>query len=584
MLSSGQQIERGKRERGLYIRRLALVALATVLVSLNPVETPASASDVVTIQLLSVSDWHAQLEPVEGVGETAVGGAALLSSYFKAERAQNPNTLTLTAGDAFNASPPLSSFFEEEPAILAMRLMGFDADTFGNHNFDRGIAHLQRMIDLAGSSGETTRGTPFRYIASNLRNVEDNLTGTDRLALFRVGGLKVAVIGITNEDAPELLKPGSLGTIEVTNGAEAANRAAIAARKAGAQVVVVLTHNGVRGRHPDGTAYGELVDLANRVNPALVDVILGDHTNIEFGETVSGILVVQNRSKGATYARTNLVVDGTGEVVNRSVAFVRPVGRDISPDPAVKQLIDDKKAELAPIFRTVVGSSNVAIPRSDSCGRVDGRLCESLVGNVTTDAMRATYGARFAITNAGGLRDALTCRPEGGGNGFCPTSVPPPWPITRGQVLSVLPFGNAVATVTLNGEELKMFLEHGVSAMPAASGRFAQVSGLCFSYDVARAAPSRVTDVVEQAADGTCTATNVDLSASSSYTLATNDFLAGGGDGYPNVSSRMTTRELMDEVLAEYVRTQSPVTPTVQGRITCLDGNGPDAPNCPIVR
>lgn len=57
--------------------------------------------------------------------------------------------------------------------------------------------------------------------------------------------------------------------------------------------------------------------------------------------------------------------------------------------------------------------------------------------------------------------------------------------------------------------------------------------------------------------------------------------LAGGGDGYPNVSSRMTTRELMYEVLAEYVRTQSPITPIVQVRITCLDGNGPDAPNCP---
>ena len=103
----------------------------------------------------------------------------------------------------------------------------------------------------------------------------------------------------------------------------------------------------------------------------------------------------------------------------------------------------------SPILGTVIGASSVEILRSDVCGRVDGRLCESLVGDITTDAMRNKYasiGVEFAITNSGGLRDALTCPPAGGGSGLCPPSTPPPFLITRGQVLAVLPFGNLVVT------------------------------------------------------------------------------------------------------------------------------------------
>jgi 5'-nucleotidase len=101
----------------------------------------AAPRETVELQFLTISDWHAQLDPlVEGAQQIA--GAAVLSAYFQQERAANPHSLTLTAGDAYGASPPLSSFFDEDPAIRAMNLMGFDADTLGNHNFDRGLSHL----------------------------------------------------------------------------------------------------------------------------------------------------------------------------------------------------------------------------------------------------------------------------------------------------------------------------------------------------------------------------------------------------------------------------------------------------------
>jgi 2',3'-cyclic-nucleotide 2'-phosphodiesterase (5'-nucleotidase family) len=144
----------------------------------------------------------------------------------------------------------------------------------------------------------------------------------------------------------------------------------------------------------------------------------------------------------------------------------------------------------------------------------------------------------------------------------------------------VLPFGNIAMTLSISGAELKTMLENGVSAMPAANGKFAQVSGLCFTYDIA-AVGSRVTGAVRQAADGSCTGPAVDLTAAATYTIAINDFMASGGDGYPVFTSRATSRDIMDQVLADYITANSPISPAIQGRIVCADSNGATAPNCP---
>jgi 2',3'-cyclic-nucleotide 2'-phosphodiesterase (5'-nucleotidase family) len=150
-------------------------------------------------------------------------------------------------------------------------------------------------------------------------------------------------------------------------------------------------------------------------------------------------------------------------------------------------------------------------------------------------------------------------------------------------VFGVLPFGNVVFTVSISGDELKTSLENGVSLMPAAQGRFPQVSGLCFTYEITAPAQSRVTGAVRQAADGSCTGATVDLTTASTYTIAENDFMATGGDGYPNVYVRGTTQNLMDQVLADYIVTNTLVSPARQGRIVCTDSNGATAPNCPVL-
>jgi len=550
--------------------------ISSAVAKAKPVQTP------VTLQFLSVSDWHGQLDPLDVFGVGRRGGASVISTYWQADRATNPNTVTLTGGDDFGASPPLSNFFDERPAVLAERMMGIQVSTLGNHNFDRGITHLQEMIDLAGApTSAATPGSPYEYVTANLKNRDENLDGVEDFTIIRVGGVKVGVVGITNPEAPELVFPGSFGTIEPTSPYPAANKARAAAKRAGADIVVAVIHAGVRGfDSTSGAPFGELIDFANNVGG--FDVIFGDHTDVQYSGVINDQLVVEARSKGRNYARTLLTIDpGNGRVLDQSVTFVDPVCMSVNattgactatpigaPDADIEAMLAPYRAELIPILSEVIGQSAVAVPRSDKCGSSQSRLCESLVGNAVTDAMRTTYGTDLALTNAGGLRSALTCPAAGGGSGFCPVSTPPPHPITKGQVLTLLPFGNQSVTLDLTGAELKLMLENGVSRA-GEQGRFPQVSGFCFTYDVGLAAGSRVTGAVFQAADGSCTGSALDLTAGATYSLTTNDFVASGGDSYPNFASRMVTRNIMANDVVDWVAGNTPISPAIQGRITC---------------
>jgi 2',3'-cyclic-nucleotide 2'-phosphodiesterase (5'-nucleotidase family) len=338
---------------------------------------------------------------------------------------------------------------------------------------------------------------------------------------------------------------------------------------------------------------GPLIDLANSLTG--VDVMIGDHTDFQVvARSSNGILITENRSKGIRFTRISLVVDpSTKAPVYTTADFHKPWNVGVTPDPAIQARIDALNDQLRPIFATVIGSSTKFIPRTDQCGNGNGRTCESLVGNVVTDAMRTTYaspspiGAQFAITNSGGLRADLTCPTTDNPNDFCPPYTPPPFPISRGQVNTVLPFGNFAVTLQVNGAELKTMLENGVSRMPAVDGRFPQVSGLCFTYNIEAVAGSRVTSAFIADATGNCTVTPVNLTAAATYTIVENDFMVNGGDGYPNFFSRSTSQAILDQLTADYIAANSPISPAVRafpgGRINCFDPNPGVAltNNCP---
>lgn len=527
-----------------------LVAVAVLLfLALTTASAAAKPVASVDLQILSVSDWHAQLDPLSVTGVGNVGGAAVLSSYFQAERAANPNTLTLTAGDAFGGSPPLSNYFNEETAVLAMNLMGFDADTFGNHNFDRGITHLQQMIDLAD----------FQYVSANLANVDENLTGVKPYEIFEVGGVKVAVVGITNPEAPTLVFPGNFGTIEVTDPVIAANKARAQAQQEGAKVFIAITHLGVTG-FDAGQAYGPLIDFANNVGG--YDLILGDHTDIQYSGVHNNALVVENRSKGFTYARIGLTVNpNNGRVLNRSATFVTPLSSAVTPDPAIVEMLAPYRAALAAVFDEPIGVATGLFPRG---GNIE-RRNEVAIGNLLTDAMRWRYGTQLAMTNGGGIRAPLPSSYLPADTSLRRTSpgyaAGPPYDLVVGDAFSVLPFGNVVVTRTVTGAQLYAALEHSVSSMPAANGKFAQISGFRFVYDPNLPAGSRVVSV--ELEDDTPILPDGTL-----YSLATNDFMNAGGDGYTMfVDGQGVTREVMADVLIAYIQDQGTITPTIEGRI-----------------
>jgi 2',3'-cyclic-nucleotide 2'-phosphodiesterase (5'-nucleotidase family)/predicted AlkP superfamily phosphohydrolase/phosphomutase len=575
----------------------------------NLTENPAQYKE---ITILDISDYHGQLVPLAeaadnlaspGVNATfAIGGSAALKPWFDIYRAEAPNnSLTIAAGDSVGATPPISTFFGDTPTIELMNMMGFSADGLGNHNFDKGQAYLRNtLIPLAN----------FPYVSANVVDpvTSDPPAEWSKSVVFTIDGVKVALVGFTNDDAPTLVSPDAFSPFIVKNSLQEVNKRAGQLRRQKIPVIVAIGHLGATAGTLTAPT-GPLIDLANGVTN--VDAVIGDHTDFQVLTTLgNGVLVTENRSKGIRFTRVRLVYDtSTKSVIYKTADFHKPWVISVTPDAAIQARINELNAELAPIFNIVLGQSTVVIPRADACtaatGRTDGRACESLIGDLVTDAMRSQYGTDFALTNSGGLRADLTC-PVGAvdpnANDFCsPSLYPVPnaglYPITRGQVLGVLPFGNVSATLTINGAELKDYLETAVSSLPAfGNGRFGQVSGLCFTFDIqgvpasfatngimVSGTGSRVVSAVRQAADGSCTGAPISFSAGVNYTLTTNDFTASGGDGYPNNRSRITTRDILDQDLADYLGSVpgGVVSPAIQHRIHCTDSNLAVAPACP---
>jgi 5'-nucleotidase len=541
----------------------ALLAIASLITSVN-----AAARKPVEIQILNISDWHGQLDPLSITGVGNVGGAAALATYFKQDRAANPNTLTLTAGDGVGATPPLSGFFEDVPAIKAMRLMGFHADSLGNHNFDAGLARLQSQINLAGSTTEA--GQPYVYLSANLKNLStNNVTGIQPFKIFTVGGVRVGVIGITNPEAPSLVFPGNFGSIQITDPISAANKAKAAAKAAGAQVMVVLIHAGVTGTDASGNPTGPLIDFANNVGG--FDLILGDHTDVQYQATINGALVTENKSKGATYSRVKIQLDAaTGRITKRSVEFVTPLSASVTPDPAIVDMLAPYRTQLAAALDQKIGVATDLFPRGSNVERSG----EVAIGNLLADALRATYGTQLALTNSGGIRAPLpssylpqdtTLRRTSPGY-----AAGPPYDLVIGDVYAVLPFGNSSVTRNVSGAQLWAALENGVSLISSstcngADGRFPQISGFKFSFSCSATPGSRIRSVT--LTDGTA----IPNDASATYSFVTNDFVNTGGDFYTMFKDGQgVTRNIMANDLLEYVKGLVTITPTIEGRITKL--------------
>ncbi|PJB43438.1 MAG: hypothetical protein CO108_10040 [Deltaproteobacteria bacterium CG_4_9_14_3_um_filter_63_12] len=558
---------------------LLLAGFALVSCSSNPAVEPDAhaqldlSDEPVELQIVSMSEWTSHIDSVNGkIAGVSVpsAGAAVLAAYWDLDRAAYPGaTVVLATGDSFGTSPPLASFFNEEPAIIALNLMGLDLDTFGNHNFDQGLEHLQAMIDLA----------EWDYLAANLTRVPQNLRSVAPYTVRDVGGVPVAFIGVIDPQAPTLVFPGSFGTMDVTAPAPAVLEAWQMAQDSGATSFVVIAHLWSETTEAGGLK-GPILDLAGALHRAGMSdrgILIGEAATAPLictiGESAScsygpqqeavtpmtpgpeGMFLVQNREQGKTYTRIFLtIVPKTGVITDRRVEFVVPVADAVTPKASVEAALADYRQRLdeAKSEQVCMITGNFDVVTEDIRSR------EVAAGNLIAD-MIFEYGSSpdIAIINSGGIRSSLPS-PD-----YIPQdsslSRPPgaaPWNLLRGDVEAMLPFVNFIVELDITGTDLWATVEHSVavSTTPDA-GPFLQISGFRYWFDLNRPEGSRVCRI--ELDDGTVIEPD-----GKRFRLATIDFLAQGGDGYvalPN--SEGFTRDLLTDVIIDQLRKHETIGP-----------------------
>jgi 2',3'-cyclic-nucleotide 2'-phosphodiesterase (5'-nucleotidase family) len=488
------------------------------------------------VQVLQLSDLHGAIE----VGGSF--GAALLASNWAADRTANAATVAISAGDNIGAAPPISTEFEELPTIEALNLAKLDVSIFGNHEHDRNIDHVNKVI---GASD-------FQWVVSNysagaLDVLKSGSKQAKNYTIIERGGVKIGIVGSNTSETIEQVFPGNLDykdasgakkTIVIDPGVSGINAAIVEAKAAGADIVIAALHQGWL-ENADGTAKGQLNTLASQIKGAAA--IYGGHSHQTFASVikpsarVAPTVLGQTRNSGVEYTRTQICLRN-GTVVGQSIQHVlRAASATINTgvlstvttqDVAAAAMVKKYKDQLSTKLDVKIGQVSGTFPRGGSPA-VE-RSGETPMGNYIADLMRAKYKTDFAIQNGGGIRDTFPARTyTPAATGLVRTGTGP-LDVTLGDAFTVFPFGNQLATTVVTGANLWKALENGVGGNFPGDGRFPQVSGFKYSFDASKPIGSRIVEVTRL--DGTAIAKD-----SKEYTLTTLDFLIYGGDGYANV-------------------------------------------------
>jgi 5'-nucleotidase len=497
-----------------------------------------SSSNNKAVQVLQLSDLHGAIE----VGTSF--GAPLLVSNFDADRKANAATVAFTSGDNIGAAPPISTEFEELPTIETLNAMKLDAGAFGNHEHDRNLAHLQKVIGASDFQWVVSN-----YNADSLSALKSGTKQTKSYTIIERGGVKIGVVGANTPETIEQVFPGNLDytdasgakkTITINPGVTGINAAIVDAKAAGADIVIALIHQGWQ-ENADGVAKGVLNTMAAQIKGAAA--IYGGHSHQTFASVIPGsprvapVVLGQTRNAGVEYTRTQICMK-YGKVVGQSIEHVLKaaaptintgvVSTVTTQDVAAAALVKKYKDQLTSKLDVKIGQVSGVFPRGGTPA-VE-RSGETPMGNYIADLMRAKYKTDFAIQNGGGIRDTFPARTYIPANTALVRTGTGPLDVTLGDALTVYPFGNQIATTVVTGENLWKALENGVGGNYPGDGRFPQVSGLKYSFDSSKPIGSRIVEVTKL--DGTALAKD-----SKEYTLTTLDFLIYGGDGYLNVFS-----------------------------------------------
>lgn len=468
-----------------------------------------------TFTILHTNDTHGRIEE----GDYAGMGFPKIATLVKQYRDEG-NVLLLDAGDTFHGQT-IVNLNEGEAAVEIMNEMAYDAMVLGNHDFNFGQERIKELEEMAD----------FPILGANL---DPQLV--ESYVIKEIAGINVGIFGLATPETTYKTHPKNVEGLTFRDPYTVAAEM-VAELSDQTDIIIALSHLGMS----EGSEYTSR-ELARSV--AGIDIIIDghSHTTLEEGLMVGDTLIAQ----AGEYDKNLGVVDVTfadGELSAEASLITKEDAADVTKDQAVVNVINEVKAENEEITSTVVGKTAVELNGE----REYVRTGETNMGNLVTDAMLAKVDADVAITNGGGIRASID---EG--------------EVTKGEVITVLPFGNTTVVKKLTGAQLLNAVEHGLSKYPAQEGLFPQVAGMKIIFDGERAAGERVIKL---------TVNGQPLDHEASYNVATNDFMAAGGDGYEVFMDTETVVEAggLEEVVMNYISQKGTVAPKEEGRIIEVD-------------
>ncbi len=540
---------------------------------------------LVDVQVIAFNDFHGNLEPPTGsngrIGQTVSGGVEFMATHIASLRAENPNTIVVSAGDNIGATPLISGLFHDEPSIEALNALGLQVSAVGNHELDEGWWELLRMANggchpTDGCQGRSSfAGARFEFLAANV-TLDAGRAPADKLVASRwkpskgqpptlfppstikvVGGVKVGFIGLTLEGAPKIVSPAALTGLAFYPEAAAANEQARALRRKGASAVVVLIHEGgdPTGRDPNGCEgmTGPIVDIVAAMS-ADIDVVVSGHTHRSYICMMGTTLVTSAESYSRLVTDIDLQVDPkTRRVVAKHARNVI-TSRDVPPASVETQLIAHYRPMADKVGARQVGSVLATVDRAGDESR------ETALGEMVADAMLeasagvAKGGAQVALVNIGGVRADLT-RPAGAAPGT-------PTPVTFSDVFNVLPFGNITIVKTMTGDALARLLNEQFDQRQGRWEMLQVSKGFSYAFDSTKSDGQRV-DRSSLTIDGK------PVAMTDTVRVAAVDFVWTGGDRFTVVkegTDPTTVGDVLDEFI-DYLGRHSPVSPGSRGRV-----------------
>ena len=482
--------------------------------------------------IAAINDFHGHLRPppepaVLDGARIGAGGSAQLATFVRELRARSANFAFVSAGDLVGATPLLAAYFDDEPVIESMNLMGLDYNGVGNHEFDAGVAHLRRLRD----------GARFGFLAAN---VIDRATGKPLFPPYGIkdyGGVKVAFVGVTLKGTPLVVSPRAAAGLEFRDEAESVNALVPELERLGVRAIVVLIHQGgFAGGGANGCRepWGPIFELAPRFDKP-VRVVVSAHTHQAYVCTLGDKLVTSAGSYGRYVTEIRLRIHGQ----TSSASAVNHVVRSDAPQDAAQTALVARYASRAGDIDRVVGRISATIARQ---ANADG---ESPLGRLIADSQLAATkdrGAVIAFQNAGGIRAPLEAKGDGA--------------VTFAEVYAVYPFSNRLVTMSLTGAQILRLLEQQGAGM-------LQVSrGFSYAWDASRPAGQRVVP-------GSATLDGQSLRADAVYRVTVNSFNAEGGDGLSvfREGKDRITGPLGRDALIRYLGEHSPLAPPQDRRV-----------------